>query len=338
MIEQERGDHPRPTARCFLTRPTLYVCFILVFVVPALLYRGWADSIFSCQAKGYSSDRYLAYCNGSDYGEFEHGAFWFGLEPSALKFASGAEVMFLGDSRLQFAFSNIPTSDWFSSIQAKYYLLGFGEYENAVFIQKLLRKLQPQAKAYVINIDGFFDHIEHPAAKVVMHDDRAQSTYEVKHIWQSIHEPICTRLSAICGNKYAIFRSRETGDWRATGKMPGSRLRLPVSYDENIVRDEIDARAVFAAEFLSRLPVTRDCIVLTIVPTVKTKRAAANAVADALGMNLISPELDGLRTFDGSHLDQASAARWSPVFLRAAAAQIRHCLDSYPVSSMQPRP
>jgi hypothetical protein len=332
MSAQETGDRLTigPTARLFSARPALYVCFILGVVLPTLFYKGWTDSIFGCQATGYSSDRYLAYCNAPDYGEFEHGAIWFGLEPSALKFASSAEVMFLGDSRMQFAFSNVPTADWFSSASAKYYLLGFGEFENAVFTQELLRKLRPQGKVYVINIDGFFDRIEHPAAKRVMHDEMAQFKYEVKHIWQLVHEPICTRLPAICGNNYAIFRSRVTGDWRATENLLDHSVQ--VSYDQSIAKDEIDSRAIFGNEFLSRLPVPHDCIVLTIVPTVKTKSATANAIADALGMNLISPELDGLRTFDGTHLDQTSAERWSTAFLRVAAPRIRQCLDGHQVT------
>jgi len=54
----------------------------------------------------------------------------------------------------------------------------------------------------------------------------------------------------------------------------------------------------------------------------------AGAVADALGLNLVAPELEGLQTFDGSHLDPASAERWSKAFLDAAGPQIRKCLDT----------
>ena len=49
-------------------------------------------------------DRYLAYCNGTQFGDYEHGALWFDLEPSVKKFASDADVIFLGDSHIQFGF------------------------------------------------------------------------------------------------------------------------------------------------------------------------------------------------------------------------------------------
>jgi hypothetical protein len=48
----------------------------------------------------------------------------------------------------------------------------------------------------------------------------------------------------------------------------------------------------------------------------------------ALGSELIAPQVDGLRTFDGSHLDAASAERWSAAFLDAAGPRIRECLKA----------
>src|SRR5262249_8977289 len=85
--------------------------------------------------------------------------------------------------------------------------------------------------------------------------------------------------------------------------------------------------------FLSHLPVSRDCVIMTVVPTVRTDASAntssaetAAAVAQALGLPFVSPVVEGLNTFDGSHLDPPSAERWSKALLDAAAPRIRNCL------------
>jgi hypothetical protein len=61
--------------------------------------------IFACKASGYPSDRYISYCGATEYGDYEHGAFWFDLEPVAELSAANADVIFLGNSRTQFGFS-----------------------------------------------------------------------------------------------------------------------------------------------------------------------------------------------------------------------------------------
>jgi hypothetical protein len=79
-------------------------------------------------------------------------------------------------------------------------------------------------------------------------------------------------------------------------------------------------------QFLSQLPVDRRCVLLTIAPYNATKKAEATALASALKLDLLVPPLDGLQTFDGSHLDPPSAERWSQAFLQAAGPRIRECL------------
>ena len=183
--------------------------FLAVFSV--LRYQFRTETIFACPATLYSSDRYIAYCDGTRYADYEHGAFAFDLEPAAENFARNADVLFLGNSRLQFAFSTAATADWFSAASARYYLLGFTYYENMVFAEELLRKIQPRAKVYVINVDDFFDRSETPPVKTILHDPAARNRYETKRLWQRVHEPLCKTFAVICGSQFVIFRSRETG-------------------------------------------------------------------------------------------------------------------------------
>ncbi len=102
--------------------------------------------IFSCQASGYDSDGYLGYCGATSYGDYDHGAIWFGLEPAASAAAANAQVLFLGNSRTQFAFSSKATADWFSSLSESYYLLGFSHFENYTFEAPLLQQAAPKGE------------------------------------------------------------------------------------------------------------------------------------------------------------------------------------------------
>jgi hypothetical protein len=291
--------------------------------------------IFACQADGYTADRYLAACNATQYGDYEHGAFWFDLEPAAQNFAKNADVLFLGSSRLQMALSTPATVNWFAAASARYYLLGFAEYANMIMADAMLRKIRPRAKVYVINVDDFFETSETPPVKKILHDPKAREQYEEKRLWQRVHEPICKTVPAVCGDHFAIFRSRETGAYMyATTWQHGSPYRdstAPVSYDEAVDRQALNRNTAAGVEFLSRLAVRRECVILTMVPTVETKIGNATALAMALGVDLVSPELKGeLRTLDGSHLDQPSAERWSQAFFQAAGSRIRSCLGTEP--------
>jgi hypothetical protein len=319
------------------SRPTIYISIILSVILVAYAYRLRTDTIFSCQAHWYSTDRYLAQCGGVSYGDYDHGAFLFGLEPPAQEFAKNADVLFLGNSRLQVAFSTMGTADWFSAASARYYLLGFGYHENVIFAEELLRRLHLQAKVYVINVDDFFEGSETLIAKAILHDPEARNRYEWKRFWQRVHEPVCKTFAPLCGHNYWVFRSRETGAYTGAYTVETDKHRItggwregitPVSYDWVISQDVVNSYTASATNFLSHLAVEPKCVILTMVPTVGTKIGNTNAIADALGVSLVTPEiLAGLQTSDGSHLDHASAERWSQAFYQVAGSRIRSCLE-----------
>src|SRR5207244_8299560 len=68
----------------FLVRPALYISILVGAVLVASTYKLRIDGIFACPADGYTPDRYLAYCAAARYGDYEHGAFWFGVVPSVV--------------------------------------------------------------------------------------------------------------------------------------------------------------------------------------------------------------------------------------------------------------
>jgi hypothetical protein len=318
---------PRTRDFLFMGRPIVYILILLGACVSSYFYKLRVADIFSCQASGYTSDTYLAYCDAPYYGDYDHGAFWFDLEPLAEISATSADVLFLGNSRMQFAFSTAATTRWLAS--ARYYLLGFLDFENSIFARALLDKLKPKAKVYVIAIDDFFEPTERPLAKIVMHGS-AGPRYQVKRFLQFVHKRTCMELPTICGDGVVVFRSRPTGAFNMlqTSKFKG--LSRQVSYDQQVDKHAINEAIAIGRTFLSELPVKPECVIFTTIPTVHTKLQAANAIASGLGKTLVVPEqLDGLQTIEGVHLDHISAERWSEVFFETASPEIQKCLQGH---------
>jgi len=305
------------------SRPALYVVAIVLAALGAYAHNLSVSGIYACPATGYTADRFLGYCQAEHYGDYEHGAFWFGLEPGIARSLSHAQVVFLGNSRLQWGFSSPVTADWFSRLAVPYYLLGFEFDETYRFEGPLLHKFNAKPRVYVISLDAFFASQLSPPAQYVMNDQMAAVHYESEHIAQYFHRQICGRLPSLCGKEYSVYRSERTGAWYAT---PARFLRVPAVADTAIDQAKASQELVAARAFLASLPVEKDCIILTIVPTVGTRRDAAAALAGALDRPFVSPELTGLYTFDGSHLEPQSAQRWAQAFFDAAGPRIRACV------------
>src|SRR5664279_1133485 len=132
-----------------------YVVILLVVVAATLAVKVRFRGVFACPAS-YASIAYLSDCNASNYGDYDHGAFWFELEPEALHAASRTKVILMGNSRVQFGFSSPVTTRWFGDRSIPFYLLGFSHYESITFLTPVLARVQPHASAYVINADRFF--------------------------------------------------------------------------------------------------------------------------------------------------------------------------------------
>jgi hypothetical protein len=311
-------------AGAFGSTPILYICVVLAVALASYGYWTRTRTIFACKADGYTADRYIAYCDAGNYADYEHGAFWFDLEPAARQYAKDADVLFLGNSRLQVGFSTAATADWFKHASAHYYLLGFSYFENALFAEGLLRKLRPRANVFVINVDDFFDLEETEPVKSIWHDPQAEGRYESKRFWQSVHKAVCKPFGALCGSHVVTYRSRETGAY----EMRTPRDISPVSYDEGVDQSVVDRDTAAAIDFVKRFAQGK-CVILTMVPSVETKIAKANAIAKNLGVKLMTPGiLEGLQTKDGYHLDQPSAERWSQAFFQTAGPEIRSCLEN----------
>jgi hypothetical protein len=301
-----------------------YIAIVVIAAVTAYACSLRQDGIFACPGSGYGPDSFLAYCNADQYGDYDHGAIWFNLEPGMNRSLAGADVLFLGNSRMQFGFSSDATNRWFEGIKAHPFLIGFAYWENYQFEWPLLKRFTPKPKAYVINMDLFFGTVESGPAASVMRDNQAKSHYQRKRLWQLPHRLACADGSAVCGDKEAFYRSIATGEYIRKG---GERGRFPVSYASVVDRKIVDDYVKRGREFIASLPADHGCIIVTLVPSKDTAVATTQAIADALDLTLIAPRIEDLTMFDHSHLDRPSAERWSQAFFEAAGPRLQACLN-----------
>jgi hypothetical protein len=246
----------------------VYILLVLLAAVGAYVYTLRTESIMSCSGTGYGPDRYLAYCGATQYGDYDHGVFWLGLEPGVRDLAAGADVLFLGNSRMQFGFSSDAADQWFSAQNATHYLMGFAYWENYTFEWPLLKRINPRPKVYVINIDLFFDETVTGPAKTVMHDSDAYTHYRRKRLWQVPHRLICSRLPNICGANEAFYRSIKTGAYTRNG---GDAIRFSIAYDSTVDKKIVADYTRLGREFLASIPGDHRCVLLATVPTESTK-------------------------------------------------------------------
>src|ERR1700743_3306970 len=81
-------------------QPGAYVIVLVLTIAAAFGVKLRLQGIFACPAS-YGTTAYLSDCNSTAYGDYDHGAFWFGLEPEARRAASNARVLVLGNSRIE---------------------------------------------------------------------------------------------------------------------------------------------------------------------------------------------------------------------------------------------
>src|SRR5262245_59863340 len=93
-----------------------------------------------CQSTGYANDHFLAYCDSQRYADYEHGALFYGLERSAIDSIRRAEVLFIGNSELQAAFSTKAVRDYLNSIIVRVFVSGFGDGDESTFSLAVLPK------------------------------------------------------------------------------------------------------------------------------------------------------------------------------------------------------
>lgn len=320
----------RPSRRYVLVFAAV---FLLCF--PAFFLYESVTRIAGCDPRPRDDGTYLAYCWKKSYADYEHGAYWVPTEPAAVKMAQQADVLFLGNSRLQYALSRPVLEPWFASRKLRYHVLAFAG-EGSRFPEALIKRLRLRPKVVVINFDSaqFFDHerTTTAAAKTVMERPLAAwMEYRIKQTGQLIMANACTapgRWPRLCGSEDTIYRGQALGHW-VVAHRPVDFSPKQTVVDLPTLDYWPQRRIAVIAEgkkFARDMREAGICVIGINVPSsLNSASAIAREQAAAMGIPFIETEAAGYSTFDSSHLDPDSAHRFSDRLTATLAPWIENC-------------
>jgi len=309
--------------------------FAVIFALAsAIIYVMARSDLFPwigpCSAEGYDDDHYLAYCEYGRYGDFEHGALLYSMEPGAVEQVKKADVLFLGNSRAQYAFSTEASIAAMNDTGIPWYAMGFGFGAKSDMPEAMFKAHDLKPKLVVINADPFFsESAAGLSGKVLAGGDAFIAEYGKKRKLQDLHPSLCERFgdgpwsSLTCGNKPTLFRARSNGTWDVRYYRPDQHI--PVVYSDTHQMDKLDETAEAADLFFANTGIDRSCVVLTVTPQSPTPVKFTNELAKRLNVSFEFPQLEDLWTIDASHMDVPSGERWSAAFMEKLQPHIERC-------------
>ena len=311
-----------------------YVIVVLCAALPtALLGLFWpVIGITNCHGEGYRADRFLAYCESTGYGDYEHGALYYDLEPEAITTLRAADILIFGNSRTQVAFSTHAVDAFAAAHNWSIYRLGFGFVEESAFPERLIGRYHLRPRMIIVNADPFFTGNRSNVAGSLLSGTDWLAIYVhllIERMAQRMQRATCaahllTRLT--CGDARTTYRSRIDGTWDITYARKAEKFPVVIDPDRDL---DIAPHAIAVArEFLAAAGLPPNCMVLTTVPSNFATPLLVQKVAHALGSPLVEAPLDGLSTYDLGHLDAPSAERWSALFMKEAEPLIDACMTA----------
>lgn len=296
----------------------------------AVTYNAKGISIVGCRPAP-DSDQFISLCGSLRFGDYEHDAFWFGLEPAAIANLKAADVVFTGSSRTMFAFSTSEVRSYFAARGLRAFNLGFSGEDGAPFFLQLAAKHQLHPRVLVIGIDPYFNDRVSAAAAAAM-DDR----WEIGRAWAKwaeirLQATLCRWLLPDCGaGSHTAYRSSVDGyfTWRDV-LMKDQEHPRP---HETRLRDfqvNVPLAADAAKTFLARIGMPAACVVLVPMPLrqIWPKPDPVKQIAEAIGAMYVDADTgDDLTLVDETHLSYWSAKRFSAEFVRAFDRLPQACL------------
>jgi hypothetical protein len=273
-----------------------------------------------------SREVFLAYCTHPKFNDYEHGAYYLGLEPQAISSLKQASVVILGSSVAQMAFPTDATNSYFNERNLHPYVFGFGYTESGRFPAAILPGLSPRARLYIIHEYAFFSDLFSAAAKDAM-GDNGSVHYGAKKVGAAIARWICQYRWNWCGGHGSIYRRQDTGFWEWSTYDSGVGIR-PIPTTLPKAGPPSAGELANAERFVASLNVPPQCVILTVTPNLDFDQSEqTRLIALHIHATALIPQLDGLSSLDGFHLDKVSNERWSAAFFDGLDAAAKGCFD-----------
>jgi len=326
------------TVRRVLTVSAFLFCISSVFFI-GLKRTDWFPWVGECYPNA-KAGHFLAYCHTIRYGDYEHYAYYHESEPEAVAQAQLADVIFLGSSNTQFAFSTEAVSDFFNEQSVSHYVLGFGHGAQSGVAKAIAKKLRLQPKLWVVNADPFFTGEANATFERIFQPD--SESFLPRWLQTNVHGEharkrwLQAQQSERCGQGEegvwcqggadTLHRNASNGHWSVENYR--ENLERPVGQDTTGYVENVAEYTGIAKEFIEELGIDASCLIITATPRADTPEAYAQQLANNLSASFVAPKLDDLKTIDGFHLDPVSAQNWSKAFLEEISPHITRCLSS----------
>lgn len=260
---------------------------------------------------------FLAHDRG---GHVDHHVLLHGMDGDTLRNLHRADVLLMGNSRLMFALRGEALRQYFASRGLRPFALGFGHEEQHQFPLAVMRRHGLRPRVVIANVDNFFGGVTSAWGERVLHDSRfdawkvemeANTAHAVR---REMHRLVPHVPDIWDGEReFILYRSERDGSWFvATHFGRGARLQ-PFYRGRDVVRPH---NLQLARAFKESVEATGATVIFVLVPGRDVSLTHARLLADAVGVPLVAPDVPDLRTMDGSHLTDESAARYASVFFQ----------------------
>ncbi|MFC1853184.1 hypothetical protein ACFL27_23550 [candidate division CSSED10-310 bacterium] len=252
-----------------------------------------------------------------------------------------ADIIFIGDSRMPLGLREEFLMPKAAQIGVSLFSLGFGHVEKAKFGLLLIRKFNLKPKVVVVAGGPFIfqDSLSGVGEQAVRMTrwDAIKQWFEAASWWnikRRLHS-VLPKIEFFNGRlhaRYIHYRSSRTGWWKTVLEPNGQGK--PGFIPE---RKSYERYLPMAEEFKQEMDRIGALLVLTIVPYRNTQVGHLPYLSKKLGVPVVVPPFDGLRLADGSHLNRASAQRFSEMFWAEfiALPEVREKLSLGPTNSAQ---
>ena len=319
MTNAVQGIHAKKGRRAAYWR-CLWIALGVFFACDAISLMAWREifgreNIAPVASALATENSYFAFHSE----ELDTPILYYGLDHESLSNLMQADVLFLGNSRLQFACKRRVLQPFFERHSLKYFVLGFGNNEPVTLPLDIIRHFNLHPKLIVINADSFFttglskwgERIvregEWPGIKRVI--EGQCSFWSQRYVHSCIPKWSAWEDVRKSKQPLVVFRSRDNGEWLLqwshSAAPAGRPFDCSLNDNTSLDLDSMSAVDTYKEEIRSRGAKT----VLTLIPSPRMGAINAAATAARLAAPLLLPQADGLQSVDSSHLDEASAER-----------------------------
>lgn len=282
-----------------------------------------------CWSSEYGPLYYFVRCDKieSPSIEYEAGAIYYGFESGISDAIRNAQVIFVGSSKLQGAFSTQATTAYFAKQNIRFYVLGFPSFNLGVVLPTLKRQ-RASPSLFIVNAEPFFFDAQ-ARPNVLLGGFRMYWRLARMAGLQRLQRAICPTFPSFCSPPdRTIYRSANTGQYRwLHSYYPEQSIPFNDLLQHEFSDNDFEAAVNSGERFLREININRGCIVFTGIPNNdQDAPAIASRLAQRLGTHLIFPKIEPLFMLDDYHLNFDTAERWSAAFLSELTPVLQRCL------------